>query len=81
MQLHKRLGAEMQRGGGRLPSKIRLPSTLEVEGAERLPALNAYLKNLVASGELRRSEQLVYFLAANTPSRRRLWRAAVFGDV
>ena len=51
---------------------------MEAEGEERAPALEAYLKTLWASPELRSSEQLVYFLGATTPARRRLWHQAVW---
>ena len=82
VELHQELWARhtaaLQRSAATLPSKFRLSlGGLELEGRERAPHLDAYLQALMASTELRRSEQLVYFLAANTPSRRRLWEAAV----
>ena len=61
-----------------LPGKFRLPfGGLEAEGRERVPPLDAYLQTLMASDELRRSEQLVYFLGADMQQRRPWWEAAV----
>ena len=80
-ELHQNLwarhAAEIRRSGAQLPGKFRFPSTLDVEGEERAPHLHTYLQRLMNSPELRKSEQLVYFLAANKPARRRLWNAAL----
>ena len=76
-ELRSRHAAALRQSGAHLPNKFRLPSALEVEGSQRAPELDAYLQKLVANNELRQSEQLVYFLAANTPNRRRLWQAAI----
>jgi hypothetical protein len=76
-ELWARHTAALQRSAATLPGKWRLPfGGLELEGRERAPELHAYLQALMANDELRSSEQLVYFLAANTPARRREWEAA-----
>ena len=81
VELHQGLwarhAAEIQRCGAQLPSKFRLPSSLEVEGEQRAPSLDEYLRRLMNSRELRRSEMLTYFLAANKPARREMWHASV----
>ena len=76
-ELTARYAAELLRCGARLPSKFRLPSSLAVEGDERAPALDAYLHALLTSSTIRESEQLMYFVAAGTSRRRRVWDAAV----
>ena len=80
-ELWARHTAALARSGATLPGKFRLPFTgLDMEGRDRAPELDSYLQVLLGSEELRRSEQLVYFLAANTPVRRRLWQAAVAAE-
>ena len=84
VELHQGLwarhAAEIQRCGAQLPSKFRLPSSLEVEGDQRAPTLDEYLRRLISSRELRRSEMLTFFLAANKPARRELWYKAVHSE-
>ena len=80
-ELWARHTAALARSGATLPGKFRLPFTgLDMEGRDRAPELDSYLQVLLGSEELRRSEQLVYFLGANTPVRRRLWQAAVAAE-
>ena len=79
LTLQARHPRELHRSGARLPSSFRLPSSLEVEGNDRLVPLHTYLNRLMAEEALRRSEALVFFLAARTPARRRLWESAVGG--
>ena len=82
-ELHQELWAHhttaLQRSGASLPSKLRWPfGGLELEGMERRWPLDRYLKALMALEDLRQSEQLLHFLAAHTPpKRRRQWDAAV----
>ena len=77
-ELWKHHTAALQRSGITLPAKFRLPfGGLAVEGRERVLPLDAYLQTLMASDELRRSEQLVYFLGADMQQRRPWWEAAV----
>ena len=76
-ELSSRYAAELHRCGAELPSKFRLPSSLAIEGAERAPALDEYLRKLLTSTSIRKSEQLMYFVAASTSQRRRVWDAAV----
>jgi len=79
-ELHHELSARcsiaLHDCGARLPSKFRFPSSMEAEGAERMPLLDRYLKQLASSDELRQSEQLRHFLAATTPARRSQWEVA-----
>ena len=72
------LQEELEHCGAQLPSKARLPSSLDAEGKERLLLLQRYLNTLMDVEALRRSEPLLYFLSTDTdPVRRSLWRAAV----
>jgi hypothetical protein len=79
-QLHAALkslhGAAMARCDAHLPSRFHLPSSVEAEGAQRIGPLGAYLSRLMRSVALRRSQQLLYFVGAQSPARRRLWAAA-----
>ena len=77
-ELKERHGPHVHRCRAQLPSKFRLPSNMQAEGDDRMPQLNAYLAQVMGCKDLRRSEPLIYFIAANTsPERRRLWSEAV----
>ena len=81
-QLHQALLAQheaaLQRSGAVLPNKLRWPSSLEVEGAERLPQLQEFLSSIVLEPSILSSEALTYFVGANHTSRRRwVWEREV----
>ena len=70
----------LQASGAQLPSKLRLPGSLETEARQRMAPLQAYMSRLVQNQTLLRSEPLYYFLAAHrAPPRRRLWEQLTMG--
>ena len=77
VELKKRHGVEMQRCGATMPSKLRFPSPLHVEGSQRMGPLDAYLSQLMSSAVISRSQELFYFVGGGQPERRALWEAAV----
>tara|TARA_B100000795_G_scaffold229213_2_gene186196 strand:- start:24 stop:281 length:258 start_codon:yes stop_codon:yes gene_type:complete len=71
-----------QASGAQLPSKLRLPGSLETEARQRSPTLQAYISRLAQNETLLRSEPLFYFLAAHrAPPRQRLWDQLTTGSV
>ena len=71
-----------QASGAQLPSKLRLPGSLETEARQRTPTLQAYISRLAQNETLLRSEPLFYFLAAHrAPPRQRLWEQLTTGSV
>ena len=52
----------LEKCGARLPARFRWPSTKRAEGEERLPILDAYLKDLFESEEMAASKALGSFL-------------------
>ena len=69
-------GEALQHGRASLPSTLRLPLGLQIEGDERQPTLDAYLERLMAHQRLRHSDQLMFFVS-QTEVHRRLWRRAM----
>ena len=69
-------GEALQHVRASLPSKLRLPLGLQIEGDERQPTLDAYLERLMAHQRLRHSDQLMFFVS-QTEVHRRLWRRAM----
>jgi hypothetical protein len=81
-ELYIQHASALQTSGAQLPSKLRLPGSLETEARQRTPALQAYLSRLARDGTLLRSEPLFYFLAAHrAPPRQRLWTQLTTGSV
>jgi len=69
-------GEALQHVRASLPSKLRLPLGLQIEGDERQPKLDAYLVSLMGHQQLRHSDQLMFFVS-QTEVHRRLWRRAM----
>ena len=81
-QLHQALmsqhEAALQRSNAALPNKLRWPSSLEAEGAERLPQLQEFLSSIVLEPSILSSQALTYFVGANHTSARRVaWEREV----
>ncbi|KAL3926160.1 MAG: hypothetical protein SGPRY_003425 [Prymnesium sp.] len=80
--LHDEIAKQMPRvlesSGASLPSKVRLPSSLEAEGKERIPLLQRYLNQLMQVESLRCSQPLAYFVGASHDSTRLgTWQSAI----
>ena len=82
VELHDELAVQLpsalKLAGASLPSKLRLPGPLEVEGKDRLGKLQIYLDRLMRVDTLRRSEPLARFLCQDATKLAR-WRSTV-GD-
>jgi hypothetical protein len=80
-ELRAQLPAAVAASAAQLPSKFRLPSPLDEEGASRSGPLQELLSRLLSVDAIRRSEPMMLFVGAHTDqARRHAWEAAVGGS-